>query len=60
LPPWFASIVLSRQAAQVLGKSQDFSNRKVREMLGWEQRVDYPTCLDATLTWLRTEPLKPT
>ena len=54
LPP-----LLSRQAVQVLGKSQDFSNRKLREMLGWEPRVDYATGLEVTLTWLRTEYLKP-
>jgi len=47
--------LLSRQAVQVLGKNQDFSNRKLREMLGWEPRVDYATGLEATLTWLRTE-----
>jgi oxidoreductase len=46
--------LLSRQAAQVLGNSQDFSNRKVREVLGWEPRVDYTTGLEATLAWLRT------
>jgi nucleoside-diphosphate-sugar epimerase len=51
--------LLSRQAVQVLGKNQDFSNRKLREMLGWEPRVDYATGLEATLTWLRTEYLKP-
>jgi nucleoside-diphosphate-sugar epimerase len=47
--------LLSRQAVQVLGNNQDFSNRKVREMLGWEPRVDYRTGLEATLAWLRTE-----
>jgi nucleoside-diphosphate-sugar epimerase len=52
--------LLSRQAAQVLGNSQDFSNRRVREMLGWEPRIDYATGLEATLAWLRTEALKPT
>jgi nucleoside-diphosphate-sugar epimerase len=52
--------LLSRQAAQVLGNNQDFSNRRVREMLGWEPRVDYATGLEATLAWLRTERLKPT
>jgi nucleoside-diphosphate-sugar epimerase len=49
--------LLSRQAVQVLGKSQDFSNRKAREMLGWEPRVDYATGLQATLAWLRAEHL---
>ena len=52
--------LLSRQAAQVLGNNQDFSNRKLREMLGWEPRVDYATGLEATLAWLRTQSLKPT
>jgi nucleoside-diphosphate-sugar epimerase len=52
--------LLSRQAVQVLGKNQDFSNRKLRETLGWEPRVDYETGLEATVAWLRTEYLKPT
>lgn len=52
--------LLSRQAVQVLGKNQDFSNRKLREMLGWEPRVDYAAGLAATLTWLKTEHLAPT
>jgi nucleoside-diphosphate-sugar epimerase len=47
--------LLSRQAVQVLGIDQDFSNRKAREMLGWEPRVDYATGLEATVGWLRTE-----
>ena len=45
--------LLSRQAVQVLGKNQDFSNRKARELLGWEPRVDYATGLEATVAWLR-------
>jgi nucleoside-diphosphate-sugar epimerase len=52
--------LLSRQAVQVLGKSQDFSNRRLREMLGWEPCVDYATGLEATIAWLRTEHLKRT
>ena len=52
--------LLSRQAVQVLGKNQDFSNRKMRETLGWEPRVDYAAGLEATLAWLRTEYLKQT
>jgi nucleoside-diphosphate-sugar epimerase len=52
LPP-----LLSRQAVQVLGKSQNFSNRKLRELLGWEPRVDYASGLATTLAWLRAEPL---
>jgi acetylornithine/succinyldiaminopimelate/putrescine aminotransferase/nucleoside-diphosphate-sugar epimerase len=47
LPP-----LLSRQAVHVLAKDQDFSNRKAREVLGWEPRVDYATGLEATLSWL--------
>ena len=49
--------LLSRQAVQMLGRDQDFSNRKARELLGWEPRVDYATGLDATLAWLRNEHL---
>jgi nucleoside-diphosphate-sugar epimerase len=45
--------LLSRQAVHVLGLSQDFSNRKAREVLGWEPRVGYAAGLDATLAWLR-------
>jgi ornithine--oxo-acid transaminase len=47
--------LLSRQAVQVLGSNQDFCNRKARETLGWEPRVDYTTGLQATLEWLRSE-----
>ncbi len=47
--------LLSRQAVQVLGRNQDFSNRRARELLGWEPRVDYPAGLEATLAWLRGE-----
>ena len=52
--------LLSRQAVQVLGKSQDFSSSKARRMLGWEPRVDYPDGLAATLSWLRQEQLAQT
>ncbi|MCW2969798.1 MAG: aspartate aminotransferase family protein [Solirubrobacterales bacterium] len=51
--------LLSRQAVQVLGNNQDFSNRKVREMLGWEPRVDYSSGLEATLAWLKSQHLEP-
>jgi nucleoside-diphosphate-sugar epimerase len=51
--------LLSRQAVQVLGKSQDFSNRKLSEVLGWEPRVDYSSGLAATIAWLREEYLRP-
>jgi ornithine--oxo-acid transaminase len=47
--------LLSRQAVQMLGRNQDFSNRKARELLGWEPRVDYAAGLDATLDWLKAE-----
>jgi ornithine--oxo-acid transaminase len=47
--------LLSRQAAQVLGCNQDFSNRRARETLGWEPRVDYPTGMRETVAWLRAE-----
>jgi nucleoside-diphosphate-sugar epimerase len=50
--------LLSRQAVQVLGRSQEFTNRKLRELLGWEPRVDYATGLAATLDWLRREYLE--
>jgi nucleoside-diphosphate-sugar epimerase len=50
LPP-----LLSRQAVQVLGRGQAFSNRKLRATLGWEPRVDYANGLDATLAWLTSE-----
>ncbi len=50
-----APALLSRQAVHVLGRPQDFSNRKAREVLGWEPRVDYPAGLAATLAWLREE-----
>jgi nucleoside-diphosphate-sugar epimerase len=49
--------LLSRQAVQVLGRNQDFSNRAARATLGWEPRVDYETGLAATLEWLRVEHL---
>lgn len=47
--------LLSRQAVQVLGVHQDFSNRKARDLLGWRPRVAYPAGLEATLDWLRDE-----
>ncbi len=53
LPP-----LLSRQAVQVLGKNQRFSNRKLQDVLGWEPRVDYASGLQATLGWLRSEYLE--
>jgi nucleoside-diphosphate-sugar epimerase len=47
--------LLSRQAVQVLGRNQEFSNGKLREMLGWEPRVDYASGLTDTLAWLQRE-----
>jgi ornithine--oxo-acid transaminase len=51
------SPLLSRQAVHVLGRPQDFSNAKARELLGWEPRVGYAAGLQATLQWLRDEHL---
>jgi nucleoside-diphosphate-sugar epimerase len=47
--------LLSRQAVHVLGRQQDFSNKKAKALLGWEPRVDYAGGLAATLAWLRGE-----
>ncbi len=47
--------LLSRQAVHVMGTDQSFSNRKARELLAWEPRVDYAAGLQATLDWLRSE-----
>ena len=49
--------LLSRQAVHVMGTNQSFSNRKARELLAWEPRVDYATGLEVTLDWLRAEGL---
>lgn len=49
------SPLLSRQAVQVMGVDQSFSNRRAREVLGWEPRVDYASGLEATVAWLRDE-----
>lgn len=45
--------LLSRQAVHVLGRNQDFSNRKAREHLGWAPRVSYESGLHDTVAWLR-------
>ena len=50
--------LLSRQAVQVLGRNQDFSNRMARELLGWEPRVDYSAGMAATVAWLRSDFLR--
>ncbi len=47
--------LLSRQAVAVLGIDQDFSNRKLRETLGWEPRTDYATGLAETVAWLQAD-----
>jgi acetylornithine/succinyldiaminopimelate/putrescine aminotransferase/nucleoside-diphosphate-sugar epimerase len=48
LPP-----LLSRQAVHVMGRDQDFSNSKARELLGWEPAVGYQAGLQETIAWLR-------
>jgi nucleoside-diphosphate-sugar epimerase len=50
-----APALLSRQAVQIMGTDQDFSNRKAREMLGWEPRVSYEQGMETTVAWLRDE-----
>ena len=47
--------LLTRAAVQILGVDQDFSNAKLRSVLGWEPRVDYQQGLAATVAWLRDE-----
>ncbi|HWE33357.1 MAG TPA: aminotransferase class III-fold pyridoxal phosphate-dependent enzyme [Solirubrobacteraceae bacterium] len=49
--------LLSRQAVHVMGRSQDFSALKARELLGWEPRVGYAAGLERTLAWLEEEHL---
>jgi nucleoside-diphosphate-sugar epimerase len=51
--------LLSRQAVQVLGREQAFSNRKLRQTLGWEPRIGYEAGLRATVAWLQNEYLAP-
>ncbi len=48
-----ARALLSRQAVQVMGIDQSFSNRSARDLLGWEPRVSYPEGMQTTLDWLR-------
>ena len=50
-----APALLSRQAVHIMGNDQDFSNRKAREVLGWEPRVSYDEGLETTVAWLRDE-----
>lgn len=47
--------LLSRQAVQILGLEQSFSNRRLREQLSWEPRVGYEDAMSATVTWLRDD-----
>jgi nucleoside-diphosphate-sugar epimerase len=49
--------LLSRQAVQIMGIDQDFSNHKARELLGWEPRVNYAEGMQTTVAWLRDEHL---
>ncbi len=50
-----APALLSRQAVDIMGVDQSFSNRKAREVLGWEPRVGYAAAMQTTVTWLRDE-----
>ncbi len=50
--------LLSRQAVQVLGRSQDFSTKKTQTILGWKPRVSYEDGLEATLAWLKADYLE--
>jgi nucleoside-diphosphate-sugar epimerase len=44
--------LLSRQAVDVMGRHQSFSNAWIRQCLGWEPRVSYEAGLRNTLEWL--------
>jgi nucleoside-diphosphate-sugar epimerase len=44
--------LLSRQAVDVMGRDQSFSNARIRQRLGWEPRVGYERGLRSTLDWL--------
>jgi ornithine--oxo-acid transaminase len=50
-----SAALLSRQAVDVMGRDQSFSNARLRRTLGWEPRVDYRSGLQATLAWLGDE-----
>ena len=50
-----APALLSRQAVHIMGTDQDFSNRKAREVLGWEPRVSYAQGMATTVAWLRDD-----
>jgi len=47
--------LLSRQAVQLLGLPQSFSNQRLREQLGWAPRVEYDDAMDLTAAWVRDE-----
>jgi nucleoside-diphosphate-sugar epimerase len=47
--------LLSRQAVDVLGRDQDFSNLRIRQTLGWQPRVSYEEGLKDTVEWLQRE-----
>jgi nucleoside-diphosphate-sugar epimerase len=47
--------MITRAAVQILGVDQDFSNAKLRRVLGWRPRVDYQRGLAETVGWLRDE-----
>jgi nucleoside-diphosphate-sugar epimerase len=49
--------LLTRQAVQVLGRDQRFSNDHARAVLGWAPRVDYREGIERTLRWLREDHL---
>jgi nucleoside-diphosphate-sugar epimerase len=44
--------LLSRQAVDVMGRDQSFSNLKLRQRLGWEPQIGYDAGLLATVDWL--------
>lgn len=50
--------LLSRQAVQVLGKNQDFSNAKAQRLLGYSPRVDYAAGLAKTVAWLKADVIR--
>ena len=51
---WCLPPLLARQAVHVLGRNQSFSNRKARDLLGWEPRTSLEDGLRETIEWDRT------